>query len=177
MFTDTCKTSYSPYKPAHEACTRALSLLRQYYFVCTILNLLNSPKREVASIWSCRFHVLSLLSLSCPKRVTISVRLSVRDNSPRITSVKWFCMSGRNRYCHIWARIGKFALSVLHLRNRIKIGYNTMVKSVIEGHKYGCLYHVIISTINDSLRFPNYSIIHFKKIYKVFYVLICLFRF
>ena len=64
-----------------------------------------------------------------------------------------------------------------HLRNRTKIGYNTMVKSVIEGHKYGCLYHVIISTINDSLRFPNYSIIHFKKRYKIFYVLICLFRF
>ena len=66
---------------------------------------------------------------------------------------------------------------VVHLRNRTKIGYNTMVKSVIEGHKYGCLYHVIISTINDSLRFPNYSIIHFKERYKVFYVLICLFRF
>ena len=64
-----------------------------------------------------------------------------------------------------------------HLRNRTKIGYNTMVKSVIEGHKYGCLYHVIISTINDSLRFPNYSIIHFKKRYKVFCVLICLSRF
>ena len=64
-----------------------------------------------------------------------------------------------------------------HLRNRTKIGYNTMVRSVIEGHKYGCLYHVIISTINDSLRFPNYSIIHFKKRYKIFYVLICLFRF
>ena len=72
---------------------------------------------------------------------------------------------------------GELSWQFHHLRNRTKIGYNTMVKSVIEGHKYGCLYPVIISTINDSLRFPNYSIIHFKKMYKVFYVLICLFRF